>query len=383
MTSVLGAVAFMSLAIAAFAHFCLARKLRERPRAAQALPPLSVLKPLRGLDEGLRENLLAICQSDYPAFEVLLCAAHPSDPALAVAREVQAACPSRRIQVLVGDVGTGQNPKIRLLRRMLAAAENDWLLVSDSNVRPERDYLRALMATQNETGAALVHSLLQGVGGRGLGARLQNLQMNSWMASSVAFADAGHHAAVIGKSMLLSRRALAEVGGFEGVQDVLAEDYVLGARFAAHGHRVALSPHLVPVVGGPMGVGAFLDRQLRWAQLRRRVTAPLFLGELFVHPLPFFVALAYVGSAEHWVLAAAGMSVKWALDAASYARLERDGRYLTLLLLPLKDLMAPFIWLVAAFRTRVSWRGQHLRVGAGTKLVPLGPRPFEVLWDRV
>src|SRR5688572_8140564 len=180
MTLLFGAVAFMSLAISAFAHFCLARKLKEHPGEAQELPPISILKPLHGLDDGLRENLLAICRADYPAFEVLCCAADPSDPALDVAREVQAACPERRILVLAGDSSGGLNPKIRLLRRMLPQAQHAWVLVSDSNVRPEPGYLRALMATQERSGAALVHSLLRGVGGTGLGARLQNLQLNGW-----------------------------------------------------------------------------------------------------------------------------------------------------------------------------------------------------------
>jgi len=382
MTLVLGAVAFMSLAISAFAHFCLARKLSERTPEATELPPISVLKPLRGLDEGLYQNLLAICRDDYPTFEVLFGAADVSDPALEVARQVQAACPERTIRVLYGDFGDGLNPKIRLLRRMRAHAQHDWLLVSDSNVRPDPGYLRSLMATQQATGAALVHSLLRAVGGSGLGARLQKLQMNGWVASSVAFADAGRHPGVVGKSMLLRAHALAEVGGFEGVSDVLAEDYVLGTRFAAQRHRVALSAHLVPVVGDAVDVTGFLDRQLRWAQLRRRVTGGLFLGELFVQPLPFFVTLCWLGGPEHWLIAAFGMSVKWALDALSYLRLERDGDVLTLLLLPMKDALAPFIWSVAAFRTRVSWRGHRLRVGPGTKLVPLADGDFGGLLDR-
>jgi len=382
MTLLLGAVAFMSLAISAYAHFCLARKLRQVPAEATTTPAISVLKPLRGLDAGLLENLVAICASDYPDFEVIFCAADPDDPALQVARDVQLLCPERPIRILVGDLGSGLNPKIRLLRRMLPHARHDWVLVSDSNVRPDPDYLRALMATQTDTGAALVHSLLQGVGGRGLGARLQNLQMNGWVASSIALADAGMHPGVVGKSMLIERRALADVGGLEGVQDLLAEDYVLGTRFRDRGHRVALSPHLVPVVGGPLDTRGFLDRQLRWAQIRRRSTGALFLGELFVQPLPFFVALAWCGQPEHRVIAALGMTLKWSLDAASYVRLDRDGQALSLLLLPLKDTLAPFLWLVAAFRTRVSWRGHPLRVGRGSQLAPVTHDPFDILFDR-
>jgi len=382
MTLLLGAVAFMSLAISAYAHFCLLRKLRQVPAEAPTTPAISVLKPLRGLDTGLLENLVAICRSDYPDFEVIFCAADPNDPALQVARQAQLLCPERSTRILTGDLGSGLNPKIRLLRRMLPHARHDWVLVSDSNVRPDPDYLRALMATQTETGAALVHSLLQGVGGRGLGARLQNLQMNGWVASSIALADAGMHPGVVGKSMLIERRALADVGGLEGVQDLLAEDYVLGTRFAERGHRVTLSPHLVPVVGGPLDLGGFLDRQLRWAQIRRRSTGALFLGELFVQPLPFFLAFAGSGQAEHWVIAALGMALKWSLDAVSYVRLDREGRRLSIMLLPLKDALSPFIWLVSAFRTRVSWRGNPLRVGRGSQLAPLHQGPVAALFDR-
>jgi len=382
MTLLLGAIAFMSLAISAFAHFCLARKLSEPVPPATELPPISVLKPLRGLDDGLFANLMAICSDDYPDFEVLCCAADPNDPALEVARRVQVACPRRVIHVLCGDVGEGKNPKIRLLRRMLPHAAHDWLLVSDSNVRPEAGYLRGLMATRQKNGAALVHSLLRAVGGRGLGAHLQNLQLNGWVASSVAFADAGRHPGVVGKSMLLDRQALALVGGFEAVQDVLAEDYVLGLCFVRAGRGVALSSHLVPMVSEAMDVGRFFERQVRWGQLRRRVSGALFLGELFVQPLPFFALFAWSGGLEHQLIAGAGMCLKWGLDAVSFMRLDGGSRPWTPLLLPLKDLLVPFIWLVAAFRTRVSWRGHPLRVGAGSRLVPVNPRPVHPWWGR-
>lgn len=376
MTLVLGAVAFMSLAISIFAHICLAKKLKKQPKAATGMPAISVLKPLRGVDEGLRQNLVALCQNDYPTFEVLFCAADAHDPALAVAREVQAAFPSRRISILADDGRTGLNPKIRLLEQMLTRAEHDWLLVSDSDVRPDRDYLRSLMAAQAESGAGLVHSLLVARGGRGLGSRLQKLQLNGWVASSVALADAGLHPAVVGKSMLLRRADLASIGGFAAVQDVLAEDYVLGLRFHAAGHGIALSPHLVPVIGRIMGAGQYLERQLRWAQLRRRTTGALFLGEFFIQPLPFFLAFACLGQIEHWLMAALGMGTKWIFDAVAYLRLDRDDDWPAVFLLPFKDAISPFVWLVAAFRTRVSWRGQPLRLGRGSQLVPLTGRPL-------
>ncbi len=377
MTLVLGTLALVSLFIACAAYACLFGKLQQRFSSPSQCPPVSVLKPLKGVDDGLYENLAALARQDYPAFEILFCAEDADDPALEIAYQVSRDFPGVPIRVLSGAVDDGLNPKVRILRRLLPVCRHEWILVSDSNVRPGPEYLRSLVACQEETGAALVHSVLGAMGERSLGARLENLQMNGWVAASIAFCDAGEHPCVIGKSMLMTRSGLRGVGGLEVVKDILAEDYVLGSLFHAQGQVVALSPYVLDVVSGARDLGVFFNRHVRWGQMRRRIAPAFYLGELLVNPLPFFAGLAVIGGPEFAALAALGMALKWSLEAIAYTRLTPQSSKASLLLLPLKDLLMPLIWAAGGLRTQVSWRGNRMRVGAGSRLYPLGSEGLE------
>ena len=223
-------LALVSLSILWVAYGSVLVRLLRRPQKAEHLYGVTILKPLKGVDEGLEENLRAILRQDHPDFEVIFGCEDPNDPALSVARKVARECPGRRILVVSGGGGQGMNPKVRLLRYLVQFAAHEWVLISDSNVRPDPGYLRAMQERQIETGADLVHSILSGVGGESLGGRLEELQLNGWVAASICMIDLFGKPCVIGKSMLLRLSALGAVGGFEAVRDILAEDYILGVQ---------------------------------------------------------------------------------------------------------------------------------------------------------
>lgn len=365
-------IASISLLVTLVSYAAVFRKLATPDAAARGAPSISVLKPLKGTDDELYENLRAFAELDYPSYELLFGAEDADDPALVVAWRVKREFPHVRIRILVGARERGLNPKVRLLSRLSEAAENDWILVSDSNVRPRPDYLKALVACQERTGAALVHSPLAGVGEKSLGATLENLQMNSWVVSAISLADACGHPCVIGKSMLMRLSVLDRLGGFDAVRDVLAEDYILGEKFHRAGERVVLSPHVLPVLATERPVSTFVNRHVRWGQLRRRIAPLGFLGELVMNPLPSLVLLLCLGTREMQAFALAGLSLKILADGVLNRRLR--GAPLPLsqaLLIPLKDALAVVMWAVAAVRTRVSWRGNQMRIGAGSRLMPV------------
>lgn len=362
--------ASLSLLVLGSGYAVLLMRLRARGGVRRAGEGVSILKPIKGADEGLRENLQAILDQEYDEFEVIFAAEDFDDPGLSVAREVARENPHRRVQVLSGSFGRGQNPKVRLLRRMLPETQFEWILVSDSNVRPGPHYLAGLRARQLETGAALVHSLLTALPGRGLGARLEELHLCTWVAMSIAFSDAFAHQCVIGKSMLMNREALAQVGGFDGVENILAEDYILGARFQSAGHGVALCYQPLPVVTGRSSWRSFWNRHVRWGQMRRRISPFFFVAELCAHPTLFLIALIASTRSELLTIALGGLALKWAVEAVVYFRLARQGSLSTLALLPLRDLMMPAMWALSAVRRTVAWRGNRMRVGAGSALLP-------------
>lgn len=385
LTLTLALVAAVSLALtgtfAAAALRWIGRSRGPRPAGAPA-PPVSVLKPLKGADPDLYDNLAAFARQDYPSFELVLGAADPADPALEIAHRLAKDFPKLAIRVVSGAPDLGLNPKVSNLAHLSRSARFDWVLVSDADVRPGPGTLRRLAAELRDPEVGLVSSVLAGVGEESPAATLENLHLGAFVAASVcAAALLAGHPCVVGKSMLFRRSDLERLGGWRAVRDVLAEDYVLGRRFQALGRRVALCPEPLPVVNRRRTLRAFLARHLRWAQMRRRIAPAAYAGELLLAPTPWLAAFAVSATADGLGPAApaaalAGLAFQVAVQGLLVGRLR--GRPLPLrrlLWLPVKDLLTFALWPVGALRRRVWWRGTPLTLGPGSALTPARAEP--------
>jgi ceramide glucosyltransferase len=385
------ALATLSLMLTVATHFSVAR-VRKKTRTSGATPGISILKPLKGIDDGLYENLASLARQDYPDFELVIGCEDASDPALAVVQRLRRDLPHVKIRICTGAPRRGLNPKVNQLWWLSERASHDLLLISDASVRARPGYLAAMVSELSDPSVGLVSSVLRGAGEQNLGARLDNLHMNSFVVRGVCgAATLMGHACVVGKSMLFRRSHLNELGGFAVVNDVLAEDYVLGRRFAEAGFRVALSSHALESITSRRTLREFCERHLRWSQMRRRLQPLLYFAEPLHSPVPWLLAalaLAPAGAAPGLagVIAAAalaGLSLRLASDALVVRALGGSPLgvkdYAAILL---KDVLCIGIWAVGAVKRTVSWRGVALRIGSGSRLSAPESEPIEASCPR-
>jgi ceramide glucosyltransferase len=339
---------------------------RRRVRSASALPPVSILKPLCGRDADLRENLESFFVQDHPSFELLFGAVDPNDPALDVARELAARHPGVRCRIVVHDGAGALNPKIDNLSGLLPIASHDLVLVSDSNVRAPRTYVRELAALYARERPGLVTNLFAGTGEDSLGAAVENVQLCGFCAAGTALPTLLGDALLVGKSVLFSRRTLEQLGGLKRFSDVLAEDFVMGKTFSHAGGRVLVAPTVLENVTRTMTVKAMVARQLRWSMLRFRIRPVAAALEPVTSPLALLPLAWHVLGPWAIVWAATLLAVR---DVGGWIALRGPRRwYVPLALAPLRELCILVAWAIAPFKRHVSWRGKRFRLGAGTFL---------------
>ncbi len=353
---------------------------RRRPPLGElrddALPPVSLLKPLKGLEDELEENLESFFVQDYPGpFEIVFSTAESDDPALPVARRVAARHPQVPVRFVLSDDSFGLNPKVANLAGALAAVRHDLVHQSDANVRVEPGYLRTVVREMLAKDASILTSVVIGVGERSIGAALENLQLSAYIAPGMCLAlEAANITCVCGKSMLLRKSELdSDFGGLRSVRDVLCEDFVLGERYKRAGKTVVLSPTTVRNVNATCGAERFFARHSRWLKMRATLHVPGFLADLLSNPIGLSAIAVVVGGFDLAVVSTAvGVIATKTLADQLAVSLTRDPfplRYLWLSVV--KDLSLLPLWIFAIFSRTVVWRGRKLRFGKNTQLVPV------------
>jgi ceramide glucosyltransferase len=343
------------------------KKLKQTALPESDLPPVSIFKPLKGIDPGIWESFCSHCEQDYPQFHIQLIfgVSDPRDPAIEVVRKLQAKYPNLLIDLIVCDHVLGANIKVSNLVQLLPAARHEILLVNDSDIRVPADYLRRVIPPLNDPSVGLVTCLYRGVAAPTLGSRLEAVGIGTDFVPGVLsarFLEKGLRFG-LGSTLAFRRRDLEAIGGFEPLLDYLADDYELGRRIALTltGKKVELSDATVTTFLPAYSLRQFFQHQLRWSRTIRDVRRWGYAGLLFTFGLSWALVtlLAARGAAWAWGLFALTFATRLAVGVGTAVLVLRDEQVMrNLVLLPLRDLIAPLVWAASFTGNRIHWRGE-------------------------
>jgi len=358
----LAAIPFIYYLIALYSSWRFFRRPAQASNTPDSdfTPPVSILKPVRGLDPEAYKNFASFCVQDYPEYEVLFCV-DPKDEAVPVLEQLKRDFPERRIRLLFGSGRNGINDKVARLVRLTNEAQYDFFVITDSDVRVEPGYLRSVIAPFRNPHVGAATCLYAPTEDRTVLQKLQSVAMISdffagiivaWKLDGVKF--------TLGQSIITTRQNIVGFGGYQTLEDRPADDLFIGRLAAEQGLETKLLPYVVRTVADFHSLNELLRKRLRWMTVMRYMRPFGHFGLLFTWGLPWScvavaahpsppVAFAYLGSylvlriAMAWFIGAWGM--------------RQTGLWKRMPLIPVWDGVAFLIWLASFTQTTIRWRG--------------------------
>jgi ceramide glucosyltransferase len=341
------------------------RYLAVAPPQLKNAEPVSILKPLSGLDRGLESNLRTFFAQDYPSFEILFALRDAADPAAAVVERLRAEYPHVPSRLLIVGDAPYPNAKVFSLSRMIVAAQNDLVVMSDSDTRVAPALLKTVAAEFQDPRLAVATCPYRAIGGSGIWSRLEALGMNTdFMAGILTARMLDGMRFAVGPTIAARRAAIQSIGGFDRLKDYLAEDFVMGKFAAEAGHGVILSSYVIEHHIADAGWRDTAAHRLRWVRSTRRSRPGGYIGQLFTMALPLAI-LAWATAPEWWWVAAGVIAIR--MLAAWVVSRRVLGVRINWLLLPVEDLIGFAFWIAGFFGNTIIWRGRRYRVRADGK----------------
>jgi ceramide glucosyltransferase len=371
---------YLILVLIAGVRFRRARSRQGVPFATAAFPPVTLLKPLCGIEPGLEAHLTSFFEQHYPSYEIIFGARHEDDPALRIARCVSARYPSVPVEIVTTGEPWRPNAKVCSLVKMYERARHDYLIVSDSDVTVGPSYIAEVVQPLLDPKNGLVTCLYRGLPTGGTWAKLEALGMSVEMTAGAIVANLleGMKFA-LGPTMAIRRDALEAVGGFEPLADYCADDYVLGREVAQTGRQVVMSRHVIDHVVINRSFACSMHHQIRWMKSTRFSRQAGHAGTAMTFAMPFgLLAFVAAGALHHWVLGAGLFAAAYlnrvVLSIAAGWYVVRDRRALRLAwLYPQRDLMGFVFWCASYSGRMIVWRGDRYCLEDGGYMVMVEP----------
>jgi ceramide glucosyltransferase len=371
--------AFITLSVVAMGFtlataVTIASGIRLAPARKGRATPVTMLKPLHLAEPGLEENLRSFFRQDYDGpVQIIFGARSHRDPALRIVEKLRRAFPAVEVDVVVGSAFGGSNPKIANLINMIAHAKNDVLIMSDSDIRVRPDYVRHIISALDEPDVGAVSCLYSGRPVGNLWSKLAAMGIDYHFVPNARFGIAlGLTKPCFGSTIAFRRSTLDEIGGFESLSNVLADDFELGRAIREKGYRLCIPASLtVEHVCSQKSALALLRQELRWAKTNLMLARSGYAGTLLTYPLPLalFAVLFQELSPLSLTLVAAALASRLFLAWQSGRSLGRRGEHVWLL--PLRDVLSFGVFVASFFGKTVFWRGTRYLAQADGALAQL------------
>lgn len=377
---ILSSTVFLALVIIAAGRY-LRRARRDAAYAAgierRFLPPVSILKPVHGVEERLEQNLESFFLQDYPNFEIVFGARSADNEALQVVERLRRKYPDVRVKIVLSGEPIWPNAKVYSLEKMIAQAAYNHIVISDSDIWIARNALRNIIPPLLDKKTGLVTCMYRGVPSHDFGSHLEALGMSIEMSSGVMVADMleGMKFA-LGAIMATRKDVLPGIGGISATKDYYSDDFVLGNLIAAAGYKVVLSHEIVGHVLVPRSLSKTIADQLRWMKSTRFSRPKGHVGSGLTFSVPYGVLALVSGFALNMPLLGIALFAWSILNRMIQAvvvgwRVTGDTRSLALCwLYPLRDLIGFFLWIASFNGGTFFWRGELYRFQPGGRIVP-------------
>lgn len=370
-----GAAACAGIAYTAFALTRVRRFERSvQARRTAAGPPITVLKPLYGVEPALFENLSSFCDQDYPEYQIVFSAARADDPALEVARAVSDRFPDRDIAIVAGEGKPAANPKIGNLLGAMGRARHPIVVIADSDIRVGRTYLQAVAASFADPRTGAATCIYGAIPQRSLAARIGAMHVNDFFAPSVMVACALEPLTYcFGATMAVRRDVLDGIGGLASIADHLGDDYVLGKLVTQAGYRVELVPYAVQTTVADDTPEKLWRHEVRWSRTIFAQRPAGYAGSVVTYGVPLAAIFACLARTP---FSAGVLALACALRVVLHYEARRTfapSTRATPWLIPVRDAFGVAVWAAAFFGKRVLWKSDEYHLAAGGRMAS-GPR---------
>ncbi len=335
------------------------------------LPFVSILKPIKGIDDGLEENIKSFLEIDYPEYEIIFGFHSEDDPALPIIEKIVKQHPEVITKIIVDSSEIGLNPKINNLNNIYPFSLGDLILVSDSNTRANKNLLHEMVAEILDDDVGLVSASIRGTGAKNTFALMENIHLNSFINGIIQSANSVAGIQItVGKAILIKRKVLEMIGGFSVFKFYLAEDHLMGLEIKRQGYKVLPSTVIIDTINENWSLQKFINRHRRWNLMRANIDLKFYILEFLTYTSTLSLIL-YLVNPTLIPISIASVFLKISIDYLTTRIIISNFKWYHFIHIPVKDIIMAILWFLPFLYNKISWRENRLKVLRNSQLMPV------------